>query len=44
MTKPTEYATRVRELEDEGMSTSDAQSVADMEDLDDSCTGMGVKL
>lgn len=31
----TEYAQRVRELEAEGLTTSDAQAVADAEELDD---------
>lgn len=32
-TKPTTYEQRVRQLEDEGLTTSDAQGVADVEVL-----------
>ena len=31
----TEYSKRVRQLEKEGLTTSDAQAVADLENLDD---------
>ena len=31
----TQYSKRVRELELEGLTTSDAQAVADLENLDD---------